>query len=471
MSTYERRSRLPVEAPEAYDWHARDGAFERLRAPWLDQHVIERAAGIQDGRRLVMQVRLGPVRRRWVAVHRDTDPGRSFVDEQVEGPFRRWVHRHTFRPAASGCVLEDHVDYELPCGAAGRLVAGPSVRRTLANLFAFRHRRTVDDLARHAACAARPRLRVLVSGASGMIGTELSAFLRSGGHDVVSLVRRTPRDETEIAWRPDEGRGPDPASVDGVDAVVHLAGASIAGGRWTTARRRAIYESRVAGTGLLAATLAGLEHPPQVFLSASAMGFYGDRGDAVLDEGSPAGCGFLPDVCEAWERAADPAVDAGIRTIFLRSGLVLTGRGGALMKMLPALELAAGGPMGGGRQWVSWISLEDWLGAALMLLYDERLSGPVNLTTPEPVTNREFIATIGDVVHRPERIPLPATAIEVGLGEMGRRMLLDSLRVTPAKLIAAGFPYRYPRLADALRLELGLLEGRREEPVARSRAT
>jgi len=459
MSTYQRSRRLPVDAGEAYRWHTRAGAFERLRPPWQKVRVIEGGDGIQDGRRIVMHVRIGPVWRRWVAVHRDTRPGRSFVDEQLEGPFRRWMHRHTFEPAEPGCILEDHVDYELPLGTAGRLIGGRRVENTLAAMFAFRHRRTLEDLVRHAAFAERPRLHVLVSGASGMIGAELTAFLRSGGHEVTTLVRRKPCTDDEVEWDPGSGRPPDPAALDGVDAVVHLAGASIAGARWTSAHRRAIYESRIAGTGLLTTALAALERPPKVLLSASAVGFYGDRGATTVDETSPAGAGFLPDVCEAWERAADPAVDAGIRTVFLRSGLVLSGRGGALTTMLPALELAAGGPIGGGRQWVSWISLEDWLGAALMLLYDDGLSGPVNLTTPYPVTNRELIKTIGAVIRRPERIPLPAAAVRTGLGEMGEHLLLDSTRVEPARLSGAGFHYLYPHLVDALPMELGRLRG------------
>jgi uncharacterized protein (TIGR01777 family) len=237
---------------------------------------------------------------------------------------------------------------------------------------------------------------------------------------------------------------------------VHLAGANIAGARWTPAHRRASLESRGDGTATLALALAGLEKPPRVLLSASAIGIYGSRGDEELTEASAAAQGFLPDVAVAWEAAAAPAREAGIRTVNLRSGLVVSGRGGALTAMLPAFKAAVGGPIGGGRQWVSWIALEDWLGAALWLLHADDADGPVNMTAPQPLTNADMAAALGRVLRRPAKLPLPAAAVRAGFGEMGERLLLDSARVLPAGLLGAGFRFLFPDFESALRAELGL---------------
>lgn len=458
-TTYERQVTLPATAHDAYAWHARSGSFERLMPPWRRVRVIKRSRGVGDGERLVMHVRMGPLRRRWIAVHRDNVPGRRFADEQVVGPFAEWLHTHSFDPLDTGsCRMTDRIRYRLPLGAAGTVAAGRRVDRALDRLFAFRHRRTRDDLTRHGQYASEPSLRVLVSGASGMIGTELGALLESGGHEVVRLVRRAPRSEFEVSWDPDAEVAPDPRALDGVDAVVHLAGASIAGARWTPAQRHAIRESRVVGTRLLTDSLLRMDRPPRVLLSASAVGYYGDRGDESLTETSAPGEGFLADVCVAWEEGVARARDAGIRTATMRSGLVLTGRGGVLTTLLPPLKAALGGPIGGGRQWVSWISLEDWLGAVLRLLHDQTLAGPFDFTSPAPVTNRELMATIGKALRRPARLPLPAAAVRLGFGEMGESLLLAGAKVLPAKLVDAGFAFLYPDLESALRVELGLLE-------------
>jgi uncharacterized protein (TIGR01777 family) len=457
MPVFERECILPVSAAEAYAWHTRPGAFERLRPPWQRVRVVRRAHGVGDGERMVMHVGVGPVTRRWVAVHRDNVPGVQFADEQVQGPFARWVHTHRFEPLPDGtCRLIDHVEYELPGGRPGAAVAGGPMEKMLTRLFAFRHERTAADLARHAEYRDTPRLRVAITGASGMIGTELAAFLESGGHEVLRLVRRVPRGPGEIRWDPDAHRVTDPAALEGLDAVVHLAGANI-GKRWTAARKRAIRESRVNGTATVAGALAGLERPPELLLSASGMTIYGDRGDEELPETSSLGAGFLPDVARAWEELMGPAREAGIRTVLARNSLVISGRGGALGPMLPAFKAGLGGPIGSGRQWVSWIALEDWIGAAYRLMHDEAIEGPVNMASPQAVRQREFARTLGKVLRRPAVLPLPAAAVRAAFGEMGESLLLYSIRVRPDRLLEGGFPYRYPDLESALRAELGVL--------------
>jgi len=293
-----------------------------------------------------------------------------------------------------------------------------------------------------------------VSGSSGLIGGRLCNALRDQGHRVFALVRREPRPNTdEIFWNPDAG-DLKPASVEGFDAVVHLAGESIAAGRWTKDRKRAIRESRSKGTFLLGQTLAGLEKKPRVFISASAVGFYGHRGEEAVDEDSPPGQGFLPEVCREWESASEPARDAGIRVVNPRIGMVLSADGGALARMLGPFKAGLGGVVGDGRQYVSWISIDDLVAALTRILADERLRGPVNAVSPQPVTNRDLVTTLAKVLHRPAVVPMPAMAVKVMFGEMGQSLLLEGARVKPTRLLRNGFVFRYPDLESVLRHEL-----------------
>lgn len=455
----ELRHATRIDAPprEVFAWHARPGALERLLPPWEDARVAERSGGIRDGATTVLELRKGPLRLRWVARHRDVEEGRQFADEQVAGPFRRWRHLHRFLPAeGEGCLMEDRVDYELPLGALGELVAGAYVRRRLGRAFRWRHRRVRQDLARHREAGAAP-LRVAVTGASGLVGSALSAFLRSGGHRVDPLVRREPRwGTTELRWSPSRGEI-DAASLEGVDAVVHLAGENIFALRWTAEKKRRIHGSRVRGTELLARTLAGLRSPPRVLLSSSAVGYYGDRGEAWLEESEPPGGGFLAGVCREWEDAVRPAEEAGIRVVRLRTGIVLTPRGGALRTMLPAFRLGLGSVLGSGRQYVSWIDLDDLLGVMHRAMLDDRLTGALNAVAPAPVTNRELTATLARVLRRPALLRAPAPVLRALGGEMARETLLASARVRPARLLEAGHPFLYPELEGALLWELGRL--------------
>jgi hypothetical protein len=293
-------------------------------------------------------------------------------------------------------------------------------------------------------------VKVVVTGSHGLIGGELVAELGRQGHDVTRLVRADPR-PGEARWDPAAGTV-EAAKLEGHDAVVHLAGVDIGDHRWTDAHKRAVLDSRVQSTALLARTLAGLSSPPRVLASGSAVGFYGDRGDAPLTEADGPGTGFLAEVVTAWENAAAPAADAGIRVAFVRTGVVMTGKGGALKKQLLPFKLGAGGRLGSGRQWLSWISLDDEVAALLHVLSTDGLSGPVNLTSPEPVTNATFTATLGRVLHRPAIIPVPTIALDALFGkEMVREMMLGGQRVLPAALEASGFTFAHADLEDALR--------------------
>ena len=294
-------------------------------------------------------------------------------------------------------------------------------------------------------------MNILVSGSSGLIGSALVPYLSSGGHRVIRLVRRrSPSVTDEIPWDPDLDRL-DPGLLEGFDAVVHLAGENIAAARWTANQKARIRESRVRGTRLLSETLAVLSKRPRILVSASATGYYGDRCEQILTEESPPGTGFLADVCREWEAATDVAAKQDIRIVNLRTGLVLSSSGGALAKMLTPFRMGIGGVVGSGRQYMSWIALDDVIAAILHMLNVADLRGPVNVVTPQPVTNRDFTRTLGRVLSRPTLLPLPAFAARLAFGEMADALLLASQRVEPARLLGSGFKFSYPELGGALR--------------------
>lgn len=291
---------------------------------------------------------------------------------------------------------------------------------------------------------------VAISGASGLLGSALAAALRADGHRVLRFVRGGVTGVDEIGWDPDAGRIDAPA-LEGIDAVVHLAGESIGGRRWTAEQKRRIRESRTKGTALLAAAVASRERKPRVFVSASAIGYYGDRGDELLTEVSASGDGFLADVCRAWEDETRSAIDAGVRTVNVRTGIVLAKHGGALKQMLLPFRLGLGGAQGSGRQWMSWIALDDEIRALRTAIDDERLRGPVNLTAPKPVTNAEFAHALGRVLHRPTVLPTPMFPLKLRYGsELVDSLLLAGQRVMPGRLEAIGFPFGRPDLEPAL---------------------
>ncbi len=296
-----------------------------------------------------------------------------------------------------------------------------------------------------------PRHTVAITGASGLVGTALSALLTTGGHRVVPVVRRPAR-AGEISWNP--ALSLDPTALDGVDAVVHLAGEAIVSGRWTEARKRKIRDSRVAGTGTIAQAIANASNGPKVLVSASAMGIYGDRGDEILDDGAPPGHGFLPDVAREWEAATAPASRAGVRVATSRFGLILSPAGGLLARMLPPFRLGVGGPLGNGSQWMSWISIDDCIAGLGHLLFNQ-LDGAFNFGSPEPVTNRSFTKTLGRVLRRPTIIPVPRVALRLVFGELADAGILASTRMVPERLRASGFEFRHTQLEPALRHLLG----------------
>lgn len=440
-----------VDSPcaEVFAWHARPGAFSRLSPPWSPLRLVTEADSLRDGR---AELAL-PGGLRWVAVHQadSYDPPHRFVDSigsdgLASLPARlavRWRHTHDFDDLGDNRTrVTDRVDTPVP-GAA------------LRPMFVYRHRQLADDLAAHRLAAEHglaPRT-VAVTGSSGLVGAALTAFLSTGGHRVIRLVRGPARGADERQWNPD---APDPALLAGVDAVIHLAGASIAG-RFTDSHRSAIRDSRIGPTRRLAELIARTAARPSVLISASAIGYYGyDRGDQILNEDSERGDGFLAGVVADWEESTAPAAGAGVRVVRVRTGIVQSPRGGTLKLMRPLFSAGLGGRLGSGDQWLSWIGIDDLLDVYHRALWDGALSGPVNAVAPQPVRNTDYTRTLAHVLRRPAVLPVPSLGPALLLGEQGTRELAcASQRVAPDKLNRAGHRFRQPELEQALRHLLG----------------
>ncbi len=459
LITFSRSVRIERPAAEVFAWHERPGAFARLVPPWQKVEVISQIGGIRDGARVSLRTKIGPVWVRWDVEHRNYVEGLQFRDVQLRGPFAHWEHVHRVEPVDGGqaCVLTDEIQYRLPFGTLGRIGGGAFARAELERLFDYRHAVTKADVElANRYISVRP-LRFLISGASGLVGRALTAFLQTQGHTVMRLVRREAQERDEVFWNPAKGEL-NPQAVRGVDAVINLSGEGVADGRWTPERKEAILGSRVDSTRTLVTAMAGVQQErwrPFVFISASATGVYGNRGDEVLDEGAAAGTGFLADVCKAWEREAVAADALGVRVVELRTGVVLTPAGGALAKLLPVFQAGAGGRLGDGKMWMGWISLDDLVGAIYHAVLDRRCDGPVNAVAPQAVTNAEFTRVLGRVLRRPAVLPVPGTALRAVFGEMADETLLSSTRAVPGKLAEAGYEFCHENVEAALRHVLG----------------
>jgi uncharacterized protein len=430
---------------DVFSWHTRPGAITRLTPPWLPVRVLSEASSLRDGRAV-----LGlPGGIRWTAVHQpaDYDPPRAFADE-LASPLLSWRHLHQFSAAGERATLVTDV------------VETPVPARVLRPMLVYRHRQLAADLA----ALARSRgigpasdtgpATIAITGSGGLIGTALTALLTTAGHQVIRLVRRPPRHAGERCWQPED---PAPELLDGVDAVIHLAGASI-GGRFTPQRKAEIRDSRILPTRRLAELASARraragQDTLKAFVTASAIGIYGpDRGDEVLTEDSPRGEGFLADVVADWEDAAGPAAAAGIRTVQVRTGIVQTPRGGMLRLLSPLFEAGLGGRLGSGKQWLAWIGLDDLLDVYLRAVLDAGLSGPVNAVAPEPVRNEDYTRALAAVLHRPALLPVPGLGPRLLLGQEGAREIAQASQyVRPERLIEAGHEFRQPELTGALR--------------------
>lgn len=462
MRTHVHRDYVPCAREEVFAWHERPGALVRLTPRLVGIVAGEPTDGIRDGSQQVLLVGIPGVPNLpgrgarigvpWVARHLGYDPPRAFEDVMVRGPFASWHHRHRFDASRSGGTdVVDEVSYAVPGPALSAHLLESVVEARLARTFAYRTRQLAADLAFH---AAHPRRRALaVSGAGGLVGTQLTALLGGGGHDVRRLVRHPHPGPGEIAWDPASGYV-DIAALRAVDVVVHLAGEPI-GKRFTPAHKHAVLRSRTASTELLARSLAELaaDGRERVLVVASGAGYYGaHRGDEVLTEQSEPGDDFLAEVCQAWEAAADPARHAGVRVAHVRTGFVQSPYGGQLALQLPVYQAGLGGRLGDGQQWIPWITLDDLVALYAHIALTDGLEGPVNACAPHPVRAGDYAATLGSVLHRPAILPVPAIGPAVLLGRQGADLLaLAGQRMSADRALAWGHRFRHKLLADGLR--------------------
>lgn len=454
MTIYQHSSLMPgATAAELFAYHAAPGALDRLLPP-NSGVSIRRRAPLADGSEVELAVPLGPFKRRWIARHSEVVAPDGFVDEQVSGPFTAWHHRHRFMPTEGGATLLDEVTYTPPGGKLAGLVNG-FVASQLQRTFHWRHERTRRDLERQRAVATQPRLTVGVSGATGLVAGELIPFLTTAGHVVKAFSRANSAQKpasSVIAWDPARGQIDD-AALSGCDAVVHLAGASVAQ-RWTASSMADIRDSRRSGTRLVAEAVARQAGRVKTLIIASGVNGY-PSSDLEQDEDSPiTGSGFLAEVVREWEAAAEPARAAGVRVVHLRIGMVLSPKGGGLAQLLTPATWGLGGPVGGGEQWLSWIDLDDLVGLIHHALHDPQMEGPVNAVSPQPVRQGHFAEVLGEVLSRPAFAPFPRCAVRLLLGQMGEELLLSSIRVVPRRALMRRFAFCSPDLATALRFQL-----------------
>ena len=443
---------MPVPVDQAFAWHERQGALERLTPPWMVMKNIRRkGCGIEAGARAEMDLCQAGFSMRTVAEHTDYEKNRFFRDRMVKGPFKEWTHTHLFSPrAGDGSTLEDRVRYCLPLHLPPQWAC--RVHREIHRLFTYRHAVVTGDLGAHA--AGTGPLTIVISGAGGPVGRALIPFFTTGGHRVIRLVRRPARGPDEVFWDPYR-KILDLSAVGKIHVVINLNGHHIASGRWTRKRKAAIVQSRNLSTSLIAETIRALPDKPDLFISASATGYYGDLGETVVNDACGPGDLFISRVCADWERAAEQVEGSGIRTVYARIGVVLTPGGGILEKLLPPFLMGMGAKIASGKQYLSWISMDDLIYSILHVIHTPEIQGPVNFVSPHPVTNAEFTATMGAVLSRPTPFTVPARAVKLFWGKMGREVLLASTRVQPEKLMVHGYPFKHPRLETALRHVLG----------------
>lgn len=460
MARFEHETTIAHPREDVFDWHERPGALVRLNPPTMGSVDTEPTEGIRNGSLAVLRMSIpgtvGQAGIRWKARHLGYERPSKFEDVMESGPMHSWHHKHLFSDAPDGgTVIRDEVDFQLPFPAVGPAarVGERMVLSELSKTWAYRDRQLRFDLDFHA--AHQDRKTIAVTGAGGMVGTQLVAFLGGGGHDVRRVTRSKPADgdDSAIYWNLDDLEM-DAEQLRDVDIVIHLAGEPIAG-RFTDAHKKKVLDSRRDSTRLLAETLAKLagDGRQRALISASASGWYGpDRGDEWLTEDMPAGEGFLAEVCREWEAACQPARDAGVRVVNVRTGIVQSAAGGQLALQAPLFRLGVGGPLGDGKQWMPWIAIEDLLGIYGHVALTERLEGPVNACAPGIVRNGEYAKTLGKVLHRPALLRVPRIGPQVLLGSEGAdEFALAGQRMSTDKVRGWGYEFAYPELDAALR--------------------
>ena len=460
LPIFSHQAQFNANKKEIWNWYNSDGAFRRIMPEWEGIQPMN-AGRLVDGDETIFKVKLGPFRQKWVARHHSVVSGESFADRMIKGPFGAWNHNHKFQTDSNGVTsVIDNVEYKLPLHILTGWSAGFTVLPRMKQMFEFRSVRVANDLKQIQATADLPRQRILVSGSTGMIGLQLCAFLEAAGHDVHRLLRPSTKlptdvDSTKIVRWNDLTGDILEGDMNGFDSIIHLAGAGIGDKRWSKKRLKLIRDSRIIPTQNLAKIVSKLDQPPKKILCSSAIGFYGNRGTEVLDESSTTGDDFLAELCKEWEGASDVAKDAGVNVIHLRTGIVMSPLGGALAKLLLPAKMGAGGPVGGGKQMQSWISLDDEIYAIHHLMMKEDSEGVYNLTAPNPVSQKKFAKTLGKVLRRPAFAPLPGFVIKLLFGQMGKKLVLEGQDVRPKRLLESGYEFTHSELETCLRSCLG----------------
>jgi len=465
MPIFKHSSPIDCDLEDLHQYHANPGALNRLIPPWENISILKRSDSLAVGSEVVIENSLFGVPVTWLARHTQWNPPTSFQDIQVSGPFKSWVHDHLFEDKGVGhSNLCDQVHYENKLGQLGSLGA-PIVHSKLDAMFHYRHKTTQADLCLQRFLrqqAPNQILKIGITGSTGLIGRRLVDLLSVMGHQVVRILRPASKDRAidfpltskTVVWEPDTGFT-NPEIMQGLDAVVHLAGKGVASARWTDATKREIRRSRVDATQSLVRDLCKLASPPKALVCASAVGLYGDRGDQVLDETEKPGNDLMSELARDWEAAAMEYERAGNRVAIGRLGIALHPREGALAKLLPPFRFGLGGPVGSGRQFWSWIHVDDAAAGFLHLAANPKCTGPYNLVAPEQTDNLTFVKTLGKVLNRPSLVPAPAFALRILLGEMADAMLLTSIRANCQRLLDDGFPFRTRTLEECLRHLLG----------------
>jgi len=442
MTKHTRKFLINLPCEDVYAWHTRPDTMKRLTPMSQSFEIIHQSGSVEDGGRIEVNIKQGIFSNKVVYEFFDCIKNKQICNRQIKGPFQKWEHRLQFIPVnQTQCELVEEIDYEFPG------FFPPTKRyinRKIQNLFDFRHERLQSDLQEHKGVKT---MKILIAGSSGLIGTALRDFLTTGGHEVTPLIRKQGEG---IVWNP-ETQEINLSDLEGFDAIINLAGENLADSRWSTAKKQRILESRVKSTQLLAESVKKLSHPPKVFINASAIGYYGNVPEGDVTESHLAGEGFLSDVCQQWEAATDCLIGEDIRIVLLRTGVVLSPKGGALKAMLTPFKLCFGGVIGSGNQMMSWIDIEDQIRAIYFCLNMDSIHGPINLTAPNPVSNREFTKALGKALNRPTIFPMPEFVAQTLFGEMADEMLLSGAKILPEKLQKHGFTFQYPTLDDSLK--------------------
>lgn len=452
VNTFIKALRVDYDVKTLFDYHERAGVLKRLTPPWINADIIKEPENLQPGISAVVRLKKSGFSLKWIARHTEYKKDECFRDIQIKGPFRSWEHSHYFKKIFSDCSkLTDYVRYELPVSAISDILAEKLVRKELKKMFAYRHAITKNDLEIFNKYNLKTK-KILISGTGGVIGSELATLLKMMGHNVYKLVRRKSNNENEIVYAPYSGYIS--SSLEGFDIIIHLAGDPIGKGRWTAKKKNLIAASRIDTTRFLVEQIKKLNKPPEVFFCASAIGYYGDRGDVKLDEDHCSDKSFISELCCRWENEA-LKLQSTTRVVLGRFGIVLTLKGGALKEYYNFYRWFLGFQIGSGEQWLSWISLDDALYSIVECIFNNDIEGAVNIVSNNPVQQKEFARILGRFIKRPVLLKLPESFINRLFGQKGKEILLSGNNVLPVKLNKYGHRFFYDDLRFAFEHLMG----------------